>query len=143
MSRSRKKHPAGGWTTAISDKQDKRLSARAWRRRVHVALSKGRGCFLFRSLLGFCLLPSSRAPVLLVLPAVSVEFVRINKPVPAVRYSTEAASLDLLADSLGADAEHFSRLNRGQHVVKISSLKKVPIIFFLDMRRSPAKRVIG
>ncbi len=41
MSRSRKKHPAGGWTTAISDKQDKRLSARAWRRLVRVALSMG------------------------------------------------------------------------------------------------------
>lgn len=41
MSRSRKKHPAGGWTTAISDKQDKRLSSRAWRRLVRVALAKG------------------------------------------------------------------------------------------------------
>ena len=80
---------------------------------------------------------------MLVLPAIAVKFVRINKPVPAVLYSTDATSLDLLADSLGADAEHFSRLNRGQHVAKISSLKKVSIIFFLDIRRSPAKRVTG
>lgn len=40
MSRSRKKHPAGGCTTAASDKLGKRLSARAWRRRVRVALEQ-------------------------------------------------------------------------------------------------------
>jgi len=41
MSRSRKKHPAGGITTAASDKIGKRLSARAWRRRVRVSLAQG------------------------------------------------------------------------------------------------------
>lgn len=41
MSRSHKKHPAGGCTTAASDKLGKRLSARAWRRRVRVALDLG------------------------------------------------------------------------------------------------------
>ncbi len=41
MSRSQKKHPAGGCTIATSEKQDKSLSARAWRRLVRVALSKG------------------------------------------------------------------------------------------------------
>ena len=39
MSRSRKKHPFCGMTTATSEKYDKRLANRSLRRRVRVVLS--------------------------------------------------------------------------------------------------------
>ena len=39
MSRSRKKHPFSGITTATSEKQDKRLANRSLRRRIRVMLA--------------------------------------------------------------------------------------------------------
>lgn len=42
MSRSRRKNPICGWTCAESEKQDKRLANRAFRRRVKGALATGR-----------------------------------------------------------------------------------------------------
>lgn len=42
MSRSRRKNPVCGLTTARSEKQDKQLSNRAWRRRVRGAIATGR-----------------------------------------------------------------------------------------------------
>ena len=40
MSRSRKKHPFCGMTTATTEKQDKRLANRSLRRRTRVLLSR-------------------------------------------------------------------------------------------------------
>lgn len=42
MSRSRKKNPFCGIAIADSEKMDKRLANRAWRRRVRVAIQTGR-----------------------------------------------------------------------------------------------------